>query len=39
VVSGGLACVLGAFAIGRWAPQFRNYSYDPDRPQPAGTGS
>jgi MFS family permease len=39
VVSGGLACVLGALAIGRWAPQFRNYSYDPDRPQPTGTGS
>jgi MFS family permease len=39
VVSGGLACVLGALAIGRWAPQFLNYSYDPDRPQPTGTGS
>jgi len=39
VVSGGLACVLGAIAIGRWAPQFLNYSYDPDRPQPAGNGS
>jgi MFS family permease len=39
VVSGGLACVLGALAIGRWAPQFRNYSYDPDRPQPTGIGS
>ena len=39
VVSGGLACVLGALAIGRWAPQFRNYSYDPDRPPPTSTGS
>ena len=39
VVSGGLACVLGALAIGHWAPQFLNYSYDPDGPQLTGTGS
>jgi MFS family permease len=36
VVSGGLACVLGAIAIGRWAPQFLDYSYDPDQPQTTG---
>jgi hypothetical protein len=30
VVSGGLACVLGAIAIARWAPEFTNYQYEPD---------
>ncbi len=38
VVSGGLACVLGVLAIGRWAPRFLNYSYDPDDAGPAATG-
>lgn len=32
VVSGGLACIAGAIAIGRWAPQFTNYTYDPEGP-------
>lgn len=31
VISGGLACVLGTFAIAKWAPQIREYEYDPDR--------
>lgn len=30
VVSGGLACVLAALAIGRWAPTFLHYTYDPE---------
>jgi MFS family permease len=30
VVSGGLACILGAIAIGRWAPELKAYSFDPD---------
>lgn len=34
VVSGGLACVLGALALARWSPGFRNYVYDPERPGP-----
>ena len=38
VVSGGLACVLGALAIARWAPQFSNYRHDPDAPGPAAPG-
>lgn len=38
VVSGGLACVLGALAIARWAPEFVRYSYDPDGPESPGTG-
>jgi MFS family permease len=29
VVSGGIACVLGALAIAKWAPQFFNYRYEP----------
>lgn len=41
VVSGGLACVLGAIAIARWAPEFANYLYEPegkypDSPDPTG---
>jgi len=38
VVSGGVACVLGALAIARWAPEFFNYRYEPDDPGPAATG-
>lgn len=38
VVSGGVACVLGALAIARWAPEFFNYRYDPDGPARAETG-
>ena len=38
VVSGGLACVLGALAIARFAPEFFNYRYDPDGPTPSATG-
>jgi MFS family permease len=30
VVSGGLACVIGAVAIARWAPPFVAYRYVPD---------
>jgi Transmembrane secretion effector len=33
VVSGGLACVLGALAISRWAPGFLAYEYRPDMPE------
>lgn len=28
VVSGGVACVIGALAIARWMPELRNYSTD-----------
>lgn len=38
VVSGGLLCVLGALAIGRWAPEFVKYRHDPDGPSPSATG-
>lgn len=34
VVSGGIACVLGALAIARWAPQLTGYHYEPDIPSP-----
>lgn len=30
VVSGGLACIVGAIAIARWAPEFKEYTFDPD---------
>ena len=30
VVSGGIACVFGAIALGRWSPKFYNYLHDPD---------
>jgi MFS family permease len=30
VVSGGLACVLGALGVARWAPTFLRYRPDPD---------
>ena len=33
VVSGGVACALGALAIGRWSPRFYNYQYDPAHPE------
>jgi MFS family permease len=29
VVSGGVACILGALAIARWAPAFDRYRFDP----------
>jgi len=29
IVSGGVVCVLGAIALGRWSPRFYNYVYDP----------
>ena len=32
IVSGGLACVLAAVGIARWAPSFLHYRYDPDEP-------
>ena len=35
IVSGGLACVLAALGIARWAPSFLNYEYDPDEPEVA----
>lgn len=35
IVSGGLACVLAAWGIARWAPSFLNYEYDPDEPEVA----
>ena len=33
IVSGGLACVLAALGIARWAPSFYNYRYEPDEPE------
>lgn len=36
VISGGIACVLGAVALARWSPGFRNYVYDPGQPDPPG---
>jgi MFS family permease len=38
VVSGGVACVLGALAIARWAPELTNYRYEPDGQYPEGPG-
>jgi len=38
VVSGGIACVIGALAIARWVPDFYHYRYDPGAPEPAGPG-
>lgn len=32
VVSGGLACILGALLIARWAPEFGQYRYQPSLP-------
>ena len=29
VVSGGLACIVGALLVARWAPEFMNYRYEP----------
>jgi hypothetical protein len=31
VVSGGIACILGALAIAKWAPEFVNYRYKPEQ--------
>jgi MFS family permease len=31
VVSGGLACIVGAFFIARWAPEFLHYRYEPGK--------
>jgi MFS family permease len=33
VISGGLACILGTFAIAKWSPRILSYEYDPDRPE------
>lgn len=33
VVSGGVACAVGALAIARWAPRFYNYRFTPDEPE------
>lgn len=32
IVSGGLACILAALGIARWAPSFLRYRYDPNEP-------
>ena len=32
IVSGGIACVLAALGIARWAPGFLNYRYEPGEP-------
>lgn len=29
IVSGGIACIIGALAIARWAPAFLHYRYEP----------
>lgn len=34
VVSGGVACTIGALLITRWSPSFLNYRYSPDEPVP-----
>jgi hypothetical protein len=31
VVSGGLACIVGALLIARWAPEFLHYRYEPGK--------
>lgn len=31
VVSGGLACIIGALVIARWAPEFFHYRYEPSQ--------
>lgn len=33
VISGGLACILGTFAIAKWSPRILSYEYDPDGPK------
>jgi hypothetical protein len=38
VVSGGLLCILGTLGIARWAPDFVQYRYDPEGPEPIGPG-
>jgi MFS family permease len=38
VVSGGLACIVGALVIARWAPDFLRYRFDPRSPEIAGPG-
>jgi MFS family permease len=35
IVSGGVACVLAAVGVARWAPSFFHYRYDPDEPDPS----
>lgn len=30
VISGGLACILGTFAIAKWSPRILSYEYDAD---------
>lgn len=36
VISGGIACAIGAIAIARWAPAFANYRYAPHEPDGQG---
>jgi hypothetical protein len=31
VVSGGLACIVGALLIARWSPEFVHYRHEPSR--------
>ena len=33
VISGGLACILGTFAIAKWSPRILSYEYEPDGPE------
>jgi hypothetical protein len=35
VISGGIACILGAVAIARWSPRLAEYVYNPDDPLPS----
>lgn len=37
VVSGGIACILGTFAIARWSPRVLAYEYDPDEAESGQT--
>ena len=39
VVSGGLACIVGALAIARWSPEFLGYRYEPGGAAPAPAAS
>jgi MFS family permease len=38
VVSGGIACAIGALAIARWAPSFSGYRFVPDAPEIVAEG-
>jgi MFS family permease len=37
VVSGGVACAVGALVITRWSPQFLHYHHTPDEPEDPST--